>query len=67
MTSRNDITGDLIKTKPTMGKEFEAQFERIFGIKESRAKYIPPALPNDLLDNSELLNVDVFLNDKNYK
>ncbi|CAB4121836.1 hypothetical protein UFOVP17_15 [uncultured Caudovirales phage] len=45
MTSKNDITGDLIKTKPTMGKEFEAQFEKIFGVKPPKEKYVPPPLP----------------------
>lgn len=45
MVARNDITGDLIKSKTTMGKEFENNFERIFGAKK-KEKYVPPPLPD---------------------
>lgn len=45
MVARNDITGDLIKSKTTMGKEFEDNFTKIFGEKK-REKYIPPPLEN---------------------
>lgn len=53
MVARNDITGDLIKSKTTMGKEFEDNFKRIFGEKQ-KEKYIPPPLPlNEYPDNSK--------------
>ena len=43
MTARNDITGDLIKTKATMGQEFEDNFNRIFGQKKkTNGGWTPP-------------------------
>lgn len=44
MTARNDITGDLIKTRATMGKEFEDNWNRIFGKKDKVAE---PAATTD--------------------
>lgn len=54
MVARNDITGDLIKTKATMGSEFEENFKRIFG-ERKKEKYIPPPLPSsDYPDNGPI-------------
>ena len=45
MTARNDITGDLIKTKATMGQEFEDNFNKIFGKKKTtNGGWTPPPL-----------------------
>ena len=39
MTSKNDITGDWIKSKPH-SKQFDENFDRIFKKKESRINVI---------------------------
>ena len=41
MTSRNDVTGDKIQTKPTT-KEYADNYDKIFGKK----KELPPACDN---------------------
>lgn len=58
MVARNDITGDLIKSKTTMGKEFEDNFKRIFGEKK-KEKYVPPPLP-DWGDEEAERRVDII-------
>lgn len=37
MTAKNDITGDLIKSRVT-SKEFSENFDRIFGVKQEPPK-----------------------------
>lgn len=47
MASRNDITGDFIKTKVGISDEFEENFTKIFGDKKkTNGGWIPPA-PDD--------------------
>jgi len=43
MPSHNDITGDALISRPN-SKEFNDNFERIFGVKK-KEKYVPPPLP----------------------
>jgi len=51
MVARNEITGDLIKSKSKISKDFEDNFDRIFG-KKKKEKYVPPPLPlNEYPDN----------------
>lgn len=65
MTSKNDITGDWIKSKPN-SKQFDENFDRIFGKKEKfnrrnikpeiftipKEKHIHTMLPEYELDKS---------------
>lgn len=65
MTSKNDITGDWIKSKPN-SEQFEENFDRIFGKKEKfnrrnikpeiftipKEKHIHTMLPEYELDKS---------------
>lgn len=39
MTTKNDITGDLIKTKPTKNKNYENNYDAIF--KKDESKIVP--------------------------
>lgn len=50
MTAKNDITGDLLKSKPTTEK-YESNYDRIFG-KNKVGK--PQPSPNQPLDNGEV-------------
>lgn len=45
MASRNDITKDLLISKPN-SQQFEENFDRIFGVKK-KEKYIPPVYSED--------------------
>jgi hypothetical protein len=46
MISENDITGDLLATKPN-SESFRDGHERIFG-KRERKQWVPPPLPCDM-------------------
>lgn len=39
MATKNDITGDLIKTKPTKNKNYENNYDAIF--KKDKSKIVP--------------------------
>lgn len=43
MASRNNITNDLLISKPN-SQQFEESFDRIFGVKK-KERYVPPPLP----------------------
>lgn len=62
MASRNDITGDFIKTKVGISDEFEENFTKIFGDKKkTNGGWIPPAPADFETDEDEEL--DEFLED----
>lgn len=49
MASYNDITGDKIQSKLS-NKQFEDNFERIFGKKDKATVGYPPLTPNKPVD-----------------
>lgn len=52
MATRNDITGDALVSR-TLTPEGEAAFDRIFGVKKkTNGGYIPPSLPEEVVDTS---------------
>jgi hypothetical protein len=62
MVARNDITGDLIKSKTTMGKEFEDRFKAIFGDKKkTNGGWTPPVAPVEATTNKPVEPVQLEL------
>lgn len=55
MATRNDVTGDALISKIN-SKEFEENFDRIFGKKKTNGGYIPPPLPDDMYELEEKLD-----------
>ena len=54
MTAKNDITGDLIKSRVT-SKEFSDNFDRIFGVKQEPPKeQVKQESSNDARSKSSL-------------
>ncbi len=54
MATTNPITGDALISKIN-SKEFEENFDKIFGVKK-KEKYIPPPLPDDMYELEEKLD-----------
>ena len=44
MASHNDITGDALVSRPS-SKEFNENFDRIFGVKKTNGGWKPPLKP----------------------
>lgn len=53
MASKNDITGDEIKSKSTT-KQYEDNWERIFGKKDKKQENYTDGYPNDQQFNKKL-------------
>lgn len=52
MSSYNDITGDKIQSRVN-NKQFEDNFEKIFGKKEKAGVGYPPLTPNKPVESTE--------------
>ena len=66
MVARNDITGDLIKSRDKLSPEGEENFDKIFGVKKkTNGGWVPPPLNNpqsaqELIDDWDESRVDTI-------